>query len=202
MHRLATRTLPRLPFAASTLLLQAPAANASPVLPSFLRSPITRLFSTTTMAPVAPSAPVEIFRADYVPPSNWVTDVDLDFNITPNLTTVQADLTVSTNPASPLFQKGSKDLVLDGDATSVTLTSIKIDGQALTQADYHTTPTQLIVHSSAFADKPTFTLSTVVTTVPEDNTQLSGLYKSGSMYCSQVRVSRSKKERGGRCCSS
>jgi len=43
----------------------------------------------------------------------------------------------------------------------------------------------LIIFEGALGDGKEFKLDTEVTIVPEDNTQLSGFYKSGPMYCSQ-----------------
>jgi aminopeptidase N len=102
---------------------------------------------------------------------------------------VKADLQVTTNPASPLL---SRDLVLDGDATSVTLHSVSLDNVPLAPSQYTLSNDKLIIPSSLFltnaanaGTKQTFTLSTVASIVPEDNTQLSGFYKSNTMYCSQ-----------------
>jgi aminopeptidase N len=46
-------------------------------------------------------------------------------------------------------------------------------------------PGKLILKASALAGAASNTLETVVEIIPEDNTQLSGLYKSGAMYCTQ-----------------
>jgi len=126
---------------------------------------------------------VEVFRKDYKQPSNWVKDVKLHFDIYEGRTVVSADLKVSRNPSS---SHGNKDLVLDGDASSVTLKSASVNGSPLTAGeDYTLSASSLIVHESATDGLDDFILSTVVEIVPEDNTQLSGFYKSGPMYCSQ-----------------
>lgn len=96
---------------------------------------------------------------------------------------VSADLKVSRNPSS---SHGNKDLVFDGDASSVTLKSASVNGSPLTAGeDYTLSASSLVVHESATDGLDDFILSTVVEIVPEDNTQLSGFYKSGPMYCSQ-----------------
>ena len=79
----------------------------------------------------------------------------------------------------------SQDLVLDGEAEVLTLVSIQLDGKDLVEdvdyaleGDALTVPAELLV-------KGTSKLTTQVDIWPEGNTQLSGLYKSGSMYCTQ-----------------
>ena len=49
--------------------------------------------------------------------------------------------------------------------------------------DYEIVPGKLIINSSVLVDSPTIT--TTVELVPEEKTQLSGLYKSSPMYCFQ-----------------
>ena len=138
--------------------------------------------STTCLSSsaTAVAVPKEIFRKDYLQPANWVKEVSMKFDITPNLTTIASTLTCEKNPlGNPI-----PHLVLDGDSTSVTLLSISVNGKALTEGvDYEKTADQIIVKS--LPEASTFSVETVVTTVPEMNTQLSGLYKSGSMYCTQ-----------------
>ncbi|GMH88628.1 hypothetical protein TrVE_jg3264 [Triparma verrucosa] len=120
---------------------------------------------------------------DYKSPANWVTEVTLDFDIYSGSTIVKSTLSVVKNEGSTV-EKG--DLILDGDDSSVKLKEIYLDGEKLNSgSDYTLTSSQLIVHSSCFTGKSSFKLETTVSIVPEDNTQLSGFYKSGSMYCSQ-----------------
>jgi hypothetical protein len=114
--------------------------------------------------------------------------VELDFIIEDGKTTVTSTLKVKKNPkvdhtsASSEEDEASTSLVLDGDSTSVTLVDIEMDGVKLhPDQDYTLTEnslTLLQVHDGAV-------IKTTVTIVPEDNTQLSGLYKSGPMYCTQ-----------------
>jgi hypothetical protein len=51
--------------------------------------------------------------------------------------------------------------------------------------DYSLEPGKLILFPSVMSITSPTVLTTVVEVVPEQNTQLSGLYKSGSMYCTQ-----------------
>mmetsp|Transcript_2792 Transcript_2792/g.5820 ORF Transcript_2792/g.5820 Transcript_2792/m.5820 type:complete len:882 (+) Transcript_2792:33-2678(+) len=131
------------------------------------------------------AAPVEKFRSDYRPLPHLVTKISMDFNIADGETLVTSKLTIEPNPKfNALDGDASTDLVLDGDESSVSLTSLSIDGRALEEStDYQFSPGTLTIKSSAL--KPGAVLESTVKIVPEDNTQLSGLYKSGPMYCSQ-----------------
>jgi len=134
------------------------------------------------------AAPREIFRSDYKPLPFVVSNVELDFQIEENKTTVTSLLTIQKNPKVVVVVVDDSDskedttLVLDGDSTSITLRSIELDGVSLTKdEDYVMDEQSLTLLNVRDGAK----LKVVVTTVPEDNTQLSGLYKSGPMYCTQ-----------------
>src|SRR5690606_28641079 len=70
-------------------------------------------------------------------------------------------------------------LVLDGEA--LTLVQINIDGQELAASDYTVSPTSLTIPDPG----PAFSLTTVVEIRPQDNTELSGLYRSSGNFCTQ-----------------
>jgi len=130
------------------------------------------------------AAPVEVFRRDYAPLATVVSKIDMDFAIEDGKTTVTSRMTVEPNPRGP--GGGGGDLVLDGDETCVTLLELELDGRKLEEgADYVLSPGKLVVRGTALAADGRGLLRTVVETVPEENTQLSGLYKSGPMYCTQ-----------------
>jgi len=106
----------------------------------------------------------------------------MNFQIHDGKTTVTSLLTIEPNADSKLDKE---DLVLDGDETCVSLLSLSVDGEDLVaDEDYTVSPGKLTIHASALT-RPKCVLKTVIETVPEDNTQLSGLYKSGPMYCTQ-----------------
>jgi len=103
----------------------------------------------------------------------------MNFDIRHGKTVVTTDLTLQRNPDGP---SNTNELVLDGDETAVTLLSIAMDGKELVQGqDYTLKPGKLIVKNCQSNSK----ITTVVSIVPEDNTQLSGLYQSDGMYCTQ-----------------
>lgn len=129
------------------------------------------------------AAPTEIFRTDYKPLPHVVSKINMDFVIRDGKTTVTSELFIEPNTKAEGVNL-EDDLVLDGDDSCVKLLSLSIDGKDLEEGtDYELASQKLIIKSP----KPGAVLKTVVEIVPEENTQLSGLYKSGPMYCSQVR---------------
>lgn len=149
--------------------------------PSFSTSS-TRLQSTTAdvQEKETTQQPVEIFRTDYQPLPFTVDQMEMDFDIRENKTIVKSALTWKKNPDDAV--KDSK-VILDGDETSVKLLSVSLNGKELTeQVGYVLKPGKMeLLVDIQDGD----VLETVVEIVPEENTQLSGLYKSGPMYCSQ-----------------
>ena len=139
----------------------------------------------------AKSEPVEIFRKDYQPLPHVVSKIHMDFSVEDGKTTVTSKLFVESNPI--VENAESKDMILDGDESSVKLLKLQInrgDGDEkhdlVDGVDYELAPGKLTIRASALAGaKKPVTLTTVVEIVPEENTALSGMYKSGSMYCSQ-----------------
>lgn len=128
------------------------------------------------------TAPVEIFRKDYQPLPMIVSKINMDFQIHEGKTTVVSELYIDDNSAVNLAEGMNKDLVLDGDETAVKLLSVTLNEKELEQGkDYILEPGKLILKNPP----PKSVLKTTVEIVPEDNTQLSGLYKSDSMYCTQ-----------------
>lgn len=160
---LATRT-----GASSTGAKTCPAASTT-INSNMLFRGGSALFSTATA-----EAPVEVFRKDYQPLPYVVTKVNMEFKITDGKTIVKSEMTLEKNTGD------ADELVLDGDETSVKLISISMDGKELKEGDdFFLEPGKLILKN------PGSKLETTVEIVPEENTQLSGLYKSGPMYCTQ-----------------
>jgi len=108
-----------------------------------------------------------------------VSKINMDLDIRDDETVVTSELFIEKNPGA--WAPGA-DLVLDGDETSVALVSIELDGRALAEGEDYTLGKGTMVVKNP---PPGSVLRTVVTIVPEENTQLSGLYKSGPMYCTQ-----------------
>ena len=122
----------------------------------------------------APS--VTIHRADYAPPTYWVENVDLKIDIQDAYVTVHATLYFrphrDTAPGTPLVLNGeelkTQKVLLDG--LELGLDQLRIEPEALTVLTPPARP---------------FTLETFVSIDPWHNTSLSGLYKSGSLLCTQ-----------------
>ena len=103
----------------------------------------------------------------------------MDFNIQEGKTIVTSELFIDPNSS---YSGKSKDLTLDGDETCVKLLGLTLNGKDLEAGtDYTLEPGKLILKNPPAGS----VLKTVVEIVPEENTQLSGLYKDGPMYCTQ-----------------
>lgn len=121
--------------------------------------------STTDIQPIAK------FRHDYKTPDFTITDIDLDFDLAAETTTVIArSHVINKNPQAD-------DLILDGE--ELKLVSINIDEQPW--SDYQITKTGLIIKNVPSE----FTLTIVNEIKPIDNTALEGLYVSGDALCTQ-----------------
>ncbi len=114
--------------------------------------------------------------ADYRPADFAIDSVELDFSLHNTNTRVVARLALRRNPAG----EADAPLVLDGD--DLTLVGVALDGRALGPGDYEATPDSLKLGS--VPDGP-FVLEIETQVNPSANTQLSGLYRSGSAYCTQ-----------------
>jgi len=120
--------------------------------------------------------PQPIFRRDYRPPDYRIDAVTLRFELGEEMTTVNATLSVVRNPASGA---GPKPFILHGER--LTLQEIELDGVPLGGTEYRIDDATLSIPSVPEA----FTLRTVVTIRPSDNTELSGLYRSAGSFCTQ-----------------
>ena len=122
-------------------------------------------------------APPQIRLADYQPSPYLIDEVALDFALTPKRTRVASRLSMRPNPKS---EAKGVPLVLDGEELS--LVSIALDGKPLDPQRY-----ALGLSSLTITDLPErpFVLDIVGTCDPEANTQLSGLYMSSGILCTQ-----------------
>ncbi len=109
--------------------------------------------------------------ADYTKPAFLVDEVALEFDLSPEATTVRATLKLRRNAPGALE--------LDGKALE--LLSVAVDGEALGDNRYSLGHNKLTI-----PDVPDeFLLQTVVKFPPERNTELSGLYMSGAGFFTQ-----------------
>jgi aminopeptidase N len=112
---------------------------------------------------------------DYRPPDWLIETVDLDVSLDPTATIVRAKLRLKpNNTAAPA------PLVLDGD--ELKLRSLKLDGKPLPGESFLATPERLTIAQPP--NRP-FTLEIETVIDPSANTQLMGLYRAGTTYCTQ-----------------
>lgn len=121
-------------------------------------------------------SPATIYLKDYTAPAYLIDQVFLHFELDEAVTVVRSVLAVRSNPAST---KKSQPLVLNGEAMK--LLSISLDGKQLERDSYQVDKETLTIENPPEA----FTLETVVEIKPQENTLLTGLYKSNNTYCTQ-----------------
>ena len=113
---------------------------------------------------------------DYRPPDWLVESVELDVTLDPVATLVRATLTLRPNGNGT----APAPLMLDGDALE--LRALKLDGAALPPEQFVATADRLTI---AQPPHRPFRLEIETVVDPSANTQLMGLYRSGSIYCTQ-----------------
>jgi aminopeptidase N len=112
-------------------------------------------------------------RADYRPPDHWIDAVELDFDLRAEETVVRAHLKVRRNAdANP----DGRPLVLHG--VELETRRVAVDGRTLEQGGYRIEEDTLVLEGLPDA----CTVSTEVVLHPELNTRLSGLYRSGKNF--------------------
>ena len=121
--------------------------------------------------------PQPIRLQDYRPTPYLIDAVELDFRLDPTATEVRARLSLRPNPAST--EQGAA-LVLDGER--ITLQSLALDGRGVEPGQFRVSEQSLTIPD--VPQRP-FTLEMVTTCNPSANTELSGLYVSGGVFCTQ-----------------
>jgi aminopeptidase N len=117
-----------------------------------------------------------IHLQDYKVPDFLVERIDLEFDLQEDVTTVISKLEMLANPASTT---GATELSLLGE--SLELMSVVLDGVQLSPEQYRTTE-----HDLTILNVPKkFTLLITTRIKPQENTALTGLYKSSGNYCTQ-----------------
>ncbi|MCU7844074.1 MAG: aminopeptidase N [Candidatus Thiodiazotropha sp. (ex Monitilora ramsayi)] len=117
-----------------------------------------------------------IYLKDYRPPDYLVDSVELAFDLRDEVTEVTCSLQIHKNPAS---ERAHPPLKLDGEGLK--LIELKLDNTPLSADDYRYDASRLTIESVP----ERFTLTSRVEIRPQDNTALEGLYRSGSLYCTQ-----------------
>ncbi len=114
------------------------------------------------------------YLKDYQAPHYFIDEVQLKFVLNEDETRVLSKLLIHANP-----EFANMPLVLDGE--QLTLIDIAIDGEALPKNRY-----QQNAQSLTISEVPLQFILTLETLIkPQENTALSGLYRSHHMYCTQ-----------------
>jgi len=145
-------------------------------LRSVVQNPDTNqllLFNGISMSRDA--APAATYLKDYLPPAFLIDEVSLYVDLREEGTRVASRLRVRRNRVGP----AERDLRLDGEGMK--LIRVAVDGQDLADEAYEARSEGLVV----FEVPDRFELYTEVEIAPESNTALEGLYRSGSMFCTQ-----------------
>jgi len=117
-----------------------------------------------------------IYLRDYQVPDYLINTVDLQFELTEEFTVVTSALVVHGNPAAI---QPKQDLILHGEALE--LIAIQLNGKALSEQQYQLKDDTLIILNVP----KQFTLEIKTRIKPQENTALSGLYKSCGNFCTQ-----------------
>eukprot|EP00210_Caulerpa_lentillifera_P008294 g7915.t1 len=120
----------------------------------------------------------EVFRKDYKPTPYLVETVSLSFNLTEDVTTVESRLHFIDNPAT---KEGRGELFLNGHS-DMKLTSLKLNSIPIPLEQLQVKKDSLTIKSVPEAP---FDLEVVTEIKPQENTALTGLYKSSGNFCSQ-----------------
>ncbi|MDH1680544.1 aminopeptidase N [Pseudomonas chengduensis] len=117
-----------------------------------------------------------IYLKDYQVPDYLIDETHLTFELFEDHSLVHAQLVMRRNPAAGA---GLPKLVLDGQ--QLELLELKLDDRELGEGDYTLTDSHLTLQPT----QERFVVDSSVRIHPESNTALEGLYKSGSMFCTQ-----------------
>jgi len=122
----------------------------------------------------SPHQPIRL--AEYQAPPFLIESVDLVFDLGEEKTAVKARLKLHRNPDS---SRRGAPLKLDG--RELELQSLVLNGEALGPNRYQRDAESLTIHTVP----DSFTLDIETRIEPQNNTVLSGLYKSGGNFCTQ-----------------
>ncbi len=121
--------------------------------------------------------PKVIHLKDYQAPEYLIDETHLTFELYEDRTLVHAQLVMRRNPERP----AGKLPPLELHGQQLELLSIALNDRALSLGDYQLSEDCLTLQP----DSDSFVIDSSVVIHPESNTALEGLYKSGSMFCTQ-----------------
>ncbi len=120
--------------------------------------------------------PQAVFREDYSPPDYWIDTVDLAFDLDEEETLVRARLEIRR---SQDLKGDAPPLILVGE--ELECLGVWLDGEALAESRYQVGEEELRID----APPARFELETLVRIKPQENTSLSGLYRTSGNFCTQ-----------------
>jgi len=116
--------------------------------------------------------PVTIYLKDYQPPDFLIDTVDLEFNLEEEFTLVKSCLAIRSASTATTLQLQGEDLEL---------VTVRLDGRLLSVKEYQLTAELLII-----PQVPAHFILEIETRIkPQENLELSGLYKSSGNFCTQ-----------------
>jgi aminopeptidase N len=122
------------------------------------------------------ATPQPIFLSEYRPSAFLQKEIKLTFDLDDHRTHVTSQMQLYRNPAS---NAASPNLVLNGE--EMRLISVKVDGRTLTPEEYILDDTTLTIKKLPSE----FLLEIENEINPKNNLALDGLYKSGTIFCTQ-----------------
>ncbi|STY28029.1 aminopeptidase [Legionella wadsworthii] len=112
-----------------------------------------------------------VYLKNYQPPFFSIETVDLNFDLYDDHALVHSELKLIRQHEGPLHLYGDE----------LELISVHMNGQKLETSEYKADPESLIIENCP----DEFTLAIVTRIYPQKNTQLSGLYRSNHLFCTQ-----------------
>jgi aminopeptidase N len=120
------------------------------------------------------STPSVKYLSDYKKLPYNINNIDLEFDVFDDFTRVTSILDIT-------FEDNVSDRTLEFDGKKLELVSLSIDNEELTEYMFDVTDNKLTIQNVPQA----FKIKVVTKILPQLNTSLEGLYKSGGMLCTQ-----------------
>ncbi|MBP9764194.1 MAG: aminopeptidase N [Gammaproteobacteria bacterium] len=126
------------------------------------------------------ATPKTIYLKDYQPPLYQIASIDLKFDLYDDKTLVHSTLVCQLNKAHPAYQeKNPRTLILNGE--KLVLHAIQLDGRTLSSSEYQVDSKSLTL----FNVPEHFRLEIKTEIYPDKNTELAGLFRSKTLFCTQ-----------------
>ncbi len=124
--------------------------------------------------------PKTIYLKDYQPALYQIVSIDLNFDLYDDRALVHSTLVCQTNKTHPSYQeKNAQRLVLNGE--KLVLQEIKLNSRVLSLNEYQVDSKSLTI----FEVPEQFSLEIKTEIYPDKNTELAGLFRSKTLFCTQ-----------------